>query len=290
MKKLFTNTVIGLVAVLGLSNCIQSHTVVFVHKDGTATVEEKTVLSGMVAQMMQGFAGAFEGEEGGGDAKAAANPLLDRKSYEARAKGMGDGVELKELKELKDPNGGIGVHAVFSVADINKLKLEASGGEMPDALKGLSPDIEEKVAGEESTPITFAYKDGELSINVPQPEGIEELEKANEELKGLEPDLNLGPEQAQQMEMAKMMMKDMAISLKVEVDGGIAKTDATFSKGSELTLFEMKFSEILKDPNAFSKLALMGEDMQDKDKAMAVLKKFPGVKLEPKKKVSVSLK
>ena len=41
-----------MVAAFGLSSCIQSHTVVSVNKDGTATIEEKTVLGGMMAEMM----------------------------------------------------------------------------------------------------------------------------------------------------------------------------------------------------------------------------------------------
>ena len=289
MKKFLVNLAVGIVAAIGLSSCIQSHTVVSVNKDGTATIEEKTVMSGMIAQMLQGFAGAFEGKDGEKPPGAGTNPLLDKASYEKRAKEMGEGVVLKEVKELKDAKGGIGVHAVFTVADINKLKLTSTGGDVPEALKGLSPDVEE-LKGEEVTPITFGFKDGELSINVPQPEHADEIAKSNEELEGLEPELNLGPEQAQQLEMTKLMMQDMAISLKVRIVDGIAKTDAAHRVDSDITLFEIKFSEVLKDPNAFSKLVLLGEDVKDKNKAMAVLKKLPGITLEPKEKVSVTLK
>ncbi|MEZ5329200.1 MAG: hypothetical protein R3F19_29480 [Verrucomicrobiales bacterium] len=209
MKTRLLNLVLGMVAAFGLSSCIQSHTVLTVNKDGTATIEENTVLGGMMAQMMSGLGDAFGGQEGG--AKASVNPLMDRASYEARAGKMGEGVKLTKLEEIKDPKGGIGVTAFYTVADINKLKM-GMGTDVPDAMKGMSPDIEKKIeeAGKEENPVTFSLKDGELTINLPQPEADPAAAKANKELEGLEPELNLGPEQQQQMAMAKMMMQDMA--------------------------------------------------------------------------------
>ena len=52
----------------------------------------------------------------------------------------------------------------------------------------------------------------------------------------------------------------------------------------------MKFSEVLKDPNAFGKLAMMGEDLQDKNKAMEVVKELPGVQMENKEEISITVK
>ena len=289
MKTRLLNLVLGMVAAFGLSSCIQSHTVLTVNKDGTATIEENTVLGGMMAQMLSGLGDAFGGKEGG--AKAPVNPLMDRASYEARAKKMGEGVKLTKLEEIKDPKGGLGVSAVYTVADINKLHM-SMGTDIPDAVKGMAPDIEEKIekAGKDENPVTFSLKDGELTINLPQPEPDPTAAKANKELEGLEPELNLGPEQQQQMAMAKMMLQYMAMSLTVKVNGEISKTNATHSKGNEVTLFSMKLADVLKDPNAFTKLAMMGDDLQDEDKAMEMMKNLPGVQVETQKKVSISIK
>ena len=210
----------------------------------------------MMAQMMAGLGDAFG--EAGGEKPANANPLMDRKSYESRAKEMGEGVKLSKLEEIKDAKGGMGVKAVFTVADINKLKLGMSG-DMPGAMQGLSPEIEQQLEdAEEKEPITFALKDGKLTINMPQPENAAELDKNKEELQGLEPELNLGPEEKQQMEMAKMMLADMAMSLSIKVNGEVASSNATHREGNTVTLFSMEFKELLKDPNAFGKLAMMG--------------------------------
>lgn len=276
----------GIVAAFGLSSCIQSHTVVSVNKDGTATIEEKTMLGGMMAQMMAGFGDAF-GQPG--EAKAPANPLMDRATYEANAKKMGEGVTLTKLVETKDAKGGMGVTVTYAVADINKLKL-SMGADVPDAMKGMAPEIQEKIeeAGKEEKPVTFSMKDGELKINLPQPEVDPEVAKANKELEGFEPEM--GPEEAQQMEMAKMMLADMAMSLTVKINGDVAKTNASHAKGNEITLFSMKFADIMKDPKAFGKLAMMGQDMEDQAKAMEVLKKLPGVKVETQKEVSIKIK
>ncbi|MGK0186794.1 MAG: hypothetical protein ACI9R3_002577 [Verrucomicrobiales bacterium] len=288
MKTRVLNFVMGIVAAFGLSSCIQSHTVVSVNKDGTATIVEKTMLGGMMAQMMAGFGDAF-GQPG--EAKAPANPLMDRATYEAQAKKMGEGVTLTKLEETKDAKGGMGVTVTYAVADINKLKL-SMGADMPEAMKGMAPEIQEKLdeAGKEEEPVTFSFKAGELKINLPQPEIDPATAKANKELEGLEPELQLGPEEAQQMEMAKMMLADMSMSLTVKVNGDIAKTNASHAKGNEVTLFSMKFADIMKDPGAFSKLAMLGEDMQDKSKAMEMMKTLPGVKVETKKEVSISIK
>lgn len=280
--------VLGLVTAFGLTSCIQSHTVVSVNKDGTATIEEKTMLGGIMAQMMAGLGNAFAGED---DKNAGANPLMDRPAYEARARKMGEGVTLTKFEEAKDDKGGIGVTAVFAVADINKLRLSMNA-DVPASLKGMAPEIDKTLedAGEEEKPVTFSLADGKLTIHLPQPETDPAAAKANEELKGLEPELQLGPEEKQQMEMAKMMLQDMAMSLVVRAGDGIAKTDATHSTGDDVILFSMKFSEILKDPAAFNKLALMGEELQDEDKALEAVKKLPGVKVETKEKVTVTFK
>ena len=288
-KHVLSMLALSLIATFGLTSCLQSHTVVSVNKDGSATVEEKSILTGMMAQTLQQMAKAFQ-PEGEGDQDGNSNLLMDRASYEAKAKAMGEGVKLKELKELKAPNGGIGVQALFTVPDINKLKITASGGDVPEVMKQLSPDIDQQLKEEEVEPISFAYKGGQLKIKVPQPDRVEAIEKSNEELEGLEPEINLGPENAQQLEMAKMMFKDAAITLKIKANDGIAKTDASHHAGSEITLFELKFSEILKDPGAFNKLALLGDDLKDKSKAMAVMKKLPGVTVESKEEISVTLK
>ena len=96
---------------------MKSHTVVTVKKDGSATIEEKTTLSGMVAQMLQGFGGLGQNPAGQPAGQGGALQIFKKKDFEDRAKKMGEGVRLASFKEVKDPQGGMGVHVEYSVKD-----------------------------------------------------------------------------------------------------------------------------------------------------------------------------
>lgn len=69
---------------------------------------------------------------------------------------------------------------------------------------------------------------------------------------------------------------------------GISETDATFHEGDTVTIMEMNFDEMLKNPKAMQ--ILSGMEGADPAKAKAELAKLDGVKAETKDTVTVKVK
>ena len=81
------------------------------------------------------------------------------------------------------------------------------------------------------------------------------------------------------------MMKDFRISIQVEVDGNLVETNATYVDGSTITIMEMSFAELLKDPEQFKKLKSLDEASYEESKEL--LKDIPGIKIETNEKIEV---
>ena len=93
------------------------------------------------------------------------------------------------------------------------------------------------------------------------------------------PDPTEGPQFAQ----AAQMMKGMKMTMAIEVEGKIADTDAAHRDGSRVTLAEVPFDGLLKDPSKFKAL----NKAKEWPEALKVLKEVPGVKVEPKDAVTI---
>ncbi|MCK5085978.1 MAG: hypothetical protein KAQ90_00590, partial [Melioribacteraceae bacterium] len=83
----------------------------------------------------------------------------------------------------------------------------------------------------------------------------------------------------------KNLIKDFAILIQLELDGDIVETNATYIDGSTITLIEMRFDEIMENPEKFEELKkLKPKSMED---AREVLKNLPGIKMELNETVEV---
>jgi hypothetical protein len=91
--------VLALAAVVVLSGCLQSRTVINVNADGSGTVEETFLMQRDVVQMLSSMG---EGEE---------FSLLDREELERGAGDLGDGVSLQSAEEMST-DWGSGYRAV----------------------------------------------------------------------------------------------------------------------------------------------------------------------------------
>ncbi|BDS08609.1 hypothetical protein NT6N_36490 [Oceaniferula spumae] len=261
----------GLLTLFGLTSCFQVDNTITVNKDGSGTIVEETIF-GEQMQMMLEMAKA----QGGA---AQANPMdkmMDKTKAEARAKQMGEGVELVGIEKIN--NGGkLGVRTTYKFTDINKVKYSTAGaldmGDLPGAAAGAAKKADD--AG-----VTFKLADGKLSIiqKAPKAEDAEKVEGDAEPA----PAGDIDP---QQLAMMQGVMKDMRITMKVKIAPGIAKTDASHVDGDTITLGDIKMDKILANPEKLK--ALQGGDF---DKTKEAMKGVDGVKFEGKEIVEVEMK
>lgn len=268
MKKLLS--LFALLMAFALTSCIEHHVVILLNKDGSGTITEETTLGAQAIAMMEQMA-ALGGE-------AAGDPLADM-ADEAKAKtkaaSMGEGVTVKKVEKI-DADGRKGGRVVLAFKDINTVKFQF-GDAVSDMGEGMKPPGEE---APEEKPMTFVYKDGVLKMANPNG-GKEAAAESAEEAADEEMD-------EQSLMMAKQMMGDMKMSLKLELPGGIAETNASHVEGNTVTFMEMEMGKLLEDPEKFK--AFSKAKPETPAAMQEALKGVEGVKIEAKDEITVKLK
>lgn len=121
-----------IVAILGVSGCIQVEKLVKLKADGSGTVEETVVMSKeVVAQMkqMSGGLGALGGgEKPAGEAHPQGFKLLDEKKLKEATTKMGEGVTFVSATPVTTPKGE-GYTAIYAFTDITKLRVNQDIGD-----------------------------------------------------------------------------------------------------------------------------------------------------------------
>jgi len=271
MKKLWF-TLAGVLALLA-SSCIEHHATLSLNKDGSGTITEETVMGAQAVEMMEGMA-AMGGEEGGGGNPFA--DMADKAKAEEKAKQMGEGVTVKEVKAI-DEGGRKGARIVYAFEDINKVKF-SFGDAMSEMGEGMAPDEGgEEEAGDE--PMAFSYKDGVLTLK-------NDMEDAGAGDEGEKPEAQEMGEQ--EMAMAQQMFGDMKMSLKIELPGGIKETNASHVDGNTVTFMDIDFGKLVSDPEKFKKFA--AAQPETPGEMQEALKGIDGVKVETKEEVTIELK
>ena len=270
----------GVLAVT-LSSCLEVNETVNLKKDGSGTIVEETILGAQMSGMMQQMAAL------GGD---QAPDMFGEDAAKKRAEKFGKGVTVAKVEKI-NADGKTGARVTFNFTDINTVSID-----MSDSASGLSDmappgaaDEAKKEAGE-TKPITFSFKDGELTIINPQAKKPEvpavEKDAAPEDTD--EAAADAGPEAEQMKAMAMGMMKDMKMTAKIVVESGIAETNATHHEGNTVTLMEMDFGKLMADPKVAAKMQNL--DLQNPASLQEDLKNIPGIKGEEKEKVTIKLK
>lgn len=268
--KVFRLIFAALVAMFGLTGCLQMEQVVKLKPDGSGTVEETVVLSkaalATMEQMISGIgAGTADKKK---DGATTVPDLYDEAKLKAAAAKMGEGVTFVSAKRI-DNEQGKGFTAIYAFSDINKLRLDQNPGE---AL----PDTGSPKPAAKKEPVTFHFEKGspsQLTLKMPAPEFKPQPKNQAE---GME-------EMA--MQMMKQMFKDMHIALAVEVDGTISETNAAYRDGSRVTLMDMDFNKVIADPEKFK--ALAKANPQSLQEAKTLIKGLDGVKIETAPEVTI---
>lgn len=239
-----------------MSSCFEYKGVVSVNKDGTATLEETSLVSAQTKAMLGSIGG-----DGGGDPAAASlkGMLADKTKAEARAKTLGEGVTLKSHEEITMPDGRAGVKIVYAIPDITKLKYSLEG------------------AQNQGEPMTFALSGNTLTIINP--------DKKKE--KSQQPDVPKEAKKAQ-LAMIKPMMAGLHVDIEVKVPGGIASSDATHATADTITMMEVDFDKVAKNDDNL--VDLLDSSNMTTAEAAAKFKGVDGIKVEAKENIKVQMK
>ncbi|MGB1260135.1 MAG: hypothetical protein ACPG6P_08855 [Akkermansiaceae bacterium] len=254
-----------------------------VKKDGSGTITEKTMFGQQMMMMLQ-MAELQGGAGGAGGAQA--NPvagLMDKEKAKARAKKLGEGVELVSLDKIIKDGQTIGVKTVFKFADINKLTYSANSAMDMDSLPGAA---KEQAAANKDAGVKFKFADGKLTIIQQAPKPAEGAEKpADGGAEGGAEKPAAPAIDPQMMAMVEGMMKDMRITTRVVIEPGIAKTNASHVEGNVITMSDIQMGKLIGQKDKLE--AVQGGDFEKMKKA---LKGVEGIKFEDKETVEVTMK
>ena len=257
-----------------LAGCLQVETNIQVNKDGSGTINEKVLFSKTFVNMIKEFAQSFDDST---STDSEGFSIFKEEEIKADAKDYGEDVKYVSHKLISDEKWE-GYQAIYSFDDISKVKI--------------TPDPDSKVAiGDEGSEIPpeedyyfFKFVKGdtpELIIDRPE---IQLSSETGEENATEESEQN-GEEMGEEF---LKMMEGMSISVAVEVDGKIINTNANYAEGSKVTLFEMDLGEMMKNKEAFKEFK--NKEPKNIDEMKEYLEKFPGMKIEVEKPVSIKFK
>jgi len=254
-----------------LMGCLQVETTVHVKKDGSGTINEKVLFGKTFVNMIKEFAQSFSDS---GSTETEQFSIVEEDEIKANAKGYGESVEYVSHELISNENWE-GYNVVYSFNDITKVKIT------PDPDSKIAIGDEGSEASSEEDYYFFRFTKGDISeLTIDRP-NIELTSETSEENATDESEQN---EEDTGEEFLKMM-SGMRISVGIEVEGKIVNTNASYVDGSNVTLVDFNFGEMMKNKEAFNEFK--SKEPKNIEEMKEYLEKFPGMKLEVEKPVSI---
>jgi hypothetical protein len=294
-------TAISLLMVVFLSGCIQDTIIIHVKPDGSGTIEETSLLSNNILDLMESIAGnmAGTGEEAGQkDNKDSTEGSSKReekwtredviakmlKGAEKRAGTFGDAVKFISAKPVKTGTAS-GYTAVYAFQDISRVKINQNP----------STNIEVQKGQENGSPreeyLLFKFTKGppaKLIVTLPsEKDTTGEKSSSPDSNKALKDESN-SEASGQAPEMMKDLFQDMKLLIVLQFEGTILKTNATYWNGSRVTLIEMDFRKIMGNATLFKQLLALNP--QSIGETRASFKSVEGLKFETNNPLTVEFK
>jgi hypothetical protein len=266
---------------VGSSGCFTVDMLVKVKGDGSGTVEKTITMNPQALQEMKsqmesaGFKDTGDSKKKGTKEKSPADltdkELLDGpfdpEELKKEAAKMGTGVTFVSATPVRQPDK-MGVKAVFAFKDINQLKL--SQKPLPENGPGggkASPEDDLKFAlvkkGGNSV-LTLTSKGLDLKPGTGKPKASPAPAGVDKMAEGM-------------LEMMKPMLKGLRITIGVEVDGTVVKTNSAYVSGNRVTYMDMDFGALLADQKALKEFGQGMEGSVAEQKA--ALAKIKGMKV-----------
>jgi hypothetical protein len=213
--------------------CLGADVLVKVKGDGSGTVEKSLTMNPATLAEM---GGAKDGKDASKltDKELLSGPF-DPEALKAEAARMGAGVTFVSATPVREKDK-LGVKAVFAFKDVNTLKV--SQKPMAEGTPGgkASPEDDLKFALTKqggNAVLTLKSKPMQLKAASPRPTGTPAA-GMDQMAKGM-------------MEMIKPMLKGLRITIGVEVDGTVVKTNSQYAAGNRVTYLDLDMGALLSD-------------------------------------------
>jgi hypothetical protein len=255
-----------------LAGCLQVETTIKVKKDGSGTINEKVLMSKTFVNMIKEFAQAFQDS-------ASSEEFIFFKDDEiiADAKDYGDDVKYVSHELIIDDQWE-GFQAVYSFNDISKVRIQPD----PDSKVGIGEEDADTTVNKEY--YFFKFKKGDVSeLTIDRPD----LDFTSDSKEEIQSDTSEQSNEEMGEEVLKMM-EGMKINMALQVDGQITSTNASYVEDSKITLMQMDFSEMMKNKESFKEF--QNKEPKNIEEMKQFLEKFPGMKIEVEKPISVKFK
>ncbi len=260
-----------------LAGCLQTETKIKVDRNGAGTIERTVVLRSDVVEMMQSMQ-AFD------PAKKDAG-VFDEAKLRKDAANLGEGVQFVSASAIRNRMGE-GYKVVYSFKDISRIRVnQTPGNDLPNTGMG-----SEGPGGSEEY-LTFSFTKGNparLQIRLYQGDEKEtggEKTGEWEEVEESEDEDEEEEDPAMDAEMLKQFYGDMKLLLTVETGSSIVDTNADYRAGTTITLMDMDFGALIRNPEAFE--ILTRNKIQTLEQMKEFSRKYPGIRLETKEEVAV---
>jgi hypothetical protein len=247
---------------LCLTGCLQVHTVVKVNTDGSGTIEETVTYGKSIALLKE----IFDEDED------ELSELRDR------SRSYGEGVLFVSSSRIRTRESR-GHSVVYAFKDINTLRLNQNPNRVVSTgqkkAKAEGPKTKDEY-------VTFRFSKGDparLAILMPEEERAPISVKKDKKSRSRD---------EEGLDIARWLVGDFAVSTVVEIDGRIVQSNATFRKGSTITLIDINLDDLL-NSEGFLEEASQYEEISLND-AKALMKKYPGIKVELNREVTVAFR
>jgi hypothetical protein len=259
---------IAIVLSLSFWGCFEFDILIKVNRDGSGTIEQTVLMNKAAVQQMQELAQSF------GETKKNKFSLIDKKKLIKDAAKMGAGVYFLSVKPISEKERE-GYIAYYSFNDINTLKINQN----PSEKVPLPGDGESKAPEE---PFTFSFQKGKLStLSLRQPEKTFTPDSTSDTPQ----ESSAAAEDTSGFEMMAEMMKGFRMSLALQINGTILKTNATYVDANRITLMEMDFEQLIRDRNKF--YAISKQKPKTIEEAKQALKDIPGIKFDMADEITI---
>jgi hypothetical protein len=276
--KLFLKFCLIPIVLFSLHGCIEFKTLITVNRDGSGTIEETFLLSKEVTKMIAEFASSFQTDSA---EEKKDFDLFDEEKLKLDANKYGEGtMYISGEKIINEEREGF--KAVYSFSDINKLTVNQNPNDQ------IPLEMTEDEAETEDN-LTFTFIKGnpsEIIINMPPFEDTEDSVDVSDQNEVQEN--ATGETEAESDSISEEfinMLKDLNMSLKIHIEGSITETDAMYIDGSDVTLFDISFKNLLDNKEKFTML----KDLNPSNlkQAMEIIKNIEGIKVEMNKQVKI---
>jgi hypothetical protein len=261
MRK-FLITAAFILAAVFFTGCIEVSTLINVNRDGSGTVEETVMLSREIIDMITDLEKAFA--EDTADVKPF--QFYNEDELKSQSSGFGDEVVYISSRKISRENRE-GYHVMYEFRDINKLQINQN----PNSRVKLESFDDEPEVQEEFITFSFIKEDiPEVRIQMP----VEK--KLSDSLS--KPEISVESDTTMINEQLTKLFQDLRITMELNVQGKIKKTNAEYVQGSKVTLLDINFGELLTNSD---KLREFREtDPQNFEQVKSILRGIPGIKVE----------